>query len=331
MSVGWISRFVLVTLLACLVIPTSSAAGQTAKSAPKRQQATEDTAGQRAADQQRFQQALQDFRNNPSDAAREQVIKAALALPSKPPLPDEVLEIVGRGAYAIKNASSDADFVAAADAYAKASQLAPWVPNYYFNEGVAYEKAKRYDDAIAAYRWYLVAAPSASDADQVHEHIGGLKYAKEKMAQEQRAAEEERARQAEAETRKAREEQARKTANRLEGEWCQSAENDYDTCLPYTTYPRIIGRMRPVISRSGGNYSVKFIDLAGQGDVTCTDVVVNGSNIRFTYTWGGSVRYDLTMTDDGKQLHGTSKYYSNGQWMNACPGSTPCAHYVRVR
>ena len=138
---------------------------------------------------QRFQQAMQEFRANPNDAAREQIIKLALTLDPKPALPAEVHEDVGRANYTIKNASSESDFVAAAETYTKVSQLAPWVPDYYFNQGVAYEKAKRFDQAIAAFLWYLVADPTAKDADQVRERIGGLKYAKEKAIQEQQAAE----------------------------------------------------------------------------------------------------------------------------------------------
>ena len=138
---------------------------------------------------QRFQQALLEFRSNPNDAAREQIIKLALTLDPKPALPEDVHEVVGRANYTIKNASSEADFVAAAEAYAKVSQLAPWVSDYYFNQGIAYEKAKRFDQAIAAFGWYLLADPDAKDANAVRERIGGLKYAKEKAAQEQQAAE----------------------------------------------------------------------------------------------------------------------------------------------
>jgi tetratricopeptide (TPR) repeat protein len=142
----------------------------------------------RQQDSQRFQQALQEFRKNSNDDTRKQIIKLALTLPAKPDSTEDVHEAAGRAAYAIKNASSEADFIAAAEAYGKASQLAPWVSDYYFNQGVAYEKAKRFDQAVAAFRWYLVAEPNAKDADQVRERIGGLKYAKEKAEQDRRDA-----------------------------------------------------------------------------------------------------------------------------------------------
>jgi len=132
--------------------------------------------------QQTLQQYVADLQRNPSDDDLRQKIIALVQPMSPPPaLPADVHEMVGRAAYAIKNASSEADFLAAAEAYGKALQLAPWVADYYFNQGVAYEKAKRYDEAIAAFNWYLKAAPNAKGADQVHERIGGLKYAKESI------------------------------------------------------------------------------------------------------------------------------------------------------
>jgi tetratricopeptide (TPR) repeat protein len=164
----------------------STAAADTLQSEIDRQQAEiarQKAEAERQQAQQQFQQALQAFQKNPSDSARESLIKLAQSLPSKPQLPGDVIESIGGAAYAVKNATSDVDLIAAAEAYKKASLLAPWVPDYYFNQGVAYEKAKRYDDAIAAFNWYLMAAPTANDADSVRERIGGLKYAKQREAE----------------------------------------------------------------------------------------------------------------------------------------------------
>jgi tetratricopeptide (TPR) repeat protein len=190
-------------------------------------------------ERQQFQQALQAFQSNPSDAARAQVIKLAQGLRSKPEIPDAVRELVGGASYAIKNASSDADFVAAANSYGKALQLAPWVPDYYFNQGVAYEKAKRFDDAIAAFNWYLTAAPNANDTGDVRERIGGLKYAKEKAEQEQRAAEaqaraDEERREAQARAERERREAPQRLLQQLRAAY-DGARYDYQTCdvCPY--------------------------------------------------------------------------------------------------
>jgi tetratricopeptide (TPR) repeat protein len=165
----------------------------------------------RQQDLQRFEQALQEFRANPSDSAREHVIKLALSLPYRPEVPDNVHEAAGRAAYAVKSASSERGFAAAAEAYEKALQFAPWVPDYYYNQGVAYEHAKQFDKAIAAFGWYLMTAPDPKDASAARERIGGLKYAKERAEQERREA-------AQAEQRR-QEEHARN---------CQQFEQDHN-------------------------------------------------------------------------------------------------------
>jgi tetratricopeptide (TPR) repeat protein len=135
--------------------------------------------------QETLDQYVSDLQRNPGDIAlRAKIIALAQTFNAKPPLPEEVHEIVGRANFAIKNASSAADFMAAAEAYTKASLIAPWVSDYYFNQGVAYEKAGRFDQAIAAFGWYLKAESRAKDANAVHERIGGLKYAKERATQQ---------------------------------------------------------------------------------------------------------------------------------------------------
>ncbi len=126
-----------------------------------------------------------DLQKNPrEDAVRERAIKTALTLDPKPALPDAALEAEGRAEYRIKHANSTSDFRTAAEEYEKALLVAPWVAADYFNEGVAYEKAEYPDKAIAAFRWYLMAAPNAEDANDVRKRIAGLQVAD----QEKRAA-----------------------------------------------------------------------------------------------------------------------------------------------
>ncbi|HEY6249611.1 MAG TPA: tetratricopeptide repeat protein [Candidatus Angelobacter sp.] len=117
------------------------------------------------------------------DALRQKIINLALTLTPKPALPMAVDEQVGAATYAFKNAVSESDFAAAAQLYAKAALLAPWAPDYYFNQGVALEKAKYFDKAIAAFNWYLMAAPDAQDARDVRERIGGLKFALQQVSE----------------------------------------------------------------------------------------------------------------------------------------------------
>jgi tetratricopeptide (TPR) repeat protein len=147
---------------------------------------------------EQLRQDVADLQRNPSDdALREKIINLARAITPKLVAPPEADEQSGRASYAVKNAMSESDYMAAAESYGRASLFAPWVPEYYYNQGVAFEKAKRFDSAIAAFKWYLLAAPDAQDAKDVREHIGGLKYAAEsavRMREEQIRAEQEEAR-----------------------------------------------------------------------------------------------------------------------------------------
>jgi tetratricopeptide (TPR) repeat protein len=129
------------------------------------------------------------LQQNPSDdALREQVIKLAAGLDMMPAAPPQVDELSGQAKFILGHATSLADFSNAADAYVKASLLAPWVADNYLNAAVSFEKANRYADALRFYQFYLLAAPDAPDAKSAREHIGGLKYAIQKDASDRAAA-----------------------------------------------------------------------------------------------------------------------------------------------
>lgn len=136
-----------------------------------------------------LQQDVPQLQTNPSDEAlRTKIIQLALTLDPKPARPPETDEIVGGAKYAVAHAASPADFNAAAEAFGKASLFAPWVPDFYFDQGVAYEKAQNLDAAIKSYRWYLMAAPDASDAKAVREKIGALEFQSTQQQQANAAA-----------------------------------------------------------------------------------------------------------------------------------------------
>ncbi len=128
-----------------------------------------------------------DLRKNPSDdALRERIIKLGLTLDPKPAVPDDAVIAAAKGktifTHAAKTGSKD-DLKAAADAFAKASLLAPGVADYYFNQGAALEKVGQFDDAIRALNFYLMAAPNAADASEVRGRIEGIKYEKDSAAE----------------------------------------------------------------------------------------------------------------------------------------------------
>ena len=143
-------------------------------------------------------QGIAELEKNPGDdALRERIIKAVVAGAVPPSVPKEVDELMGKGKAIFKNAESEADYLAAAKAFEEAIALAPWLPEPYFNVGLVYEKAKRYDDAIKNLRLYDLGATNADEARQAREKIGEMKYLKEKEGQAAavRAAQETAARQ----------------------------------------------------------------------------------------------------------------------------------------
>jgi hypothetical protein len=135
--------------------------------------------------QQTLNQFVADLQKNPSDyALREKIIRHVQAMKPAPAVPFEAEKFEGRAEFAIKNAKTEADFLDAAKEYEKALLVAPWVPAYYFNQGIAFEKAGKLKEAKRSFEFYLLAAPRAQDAREVRKRIAGLEYAMEKAAKE---------------------------------------------------------------------------------------------------------------------------------------------------
>jgi len=95
----------------------------------------------------------------------------------KPPVPPEFNEVFGKATYQFKSAKGWQDYFHTVDAFGEAAELAPWLPDPYFNMGLAAEKMHAYSEAVEWYGFYLLAAPNAPDRQQVEQKIGGLKYA----------------------------------------------------------------------------------------------------------------------------------------------------------
>jgi tetratricopeptide (TPR) repeat protein len=152
---------------------------------------------------QQFQQVLQQFRANPSDSAREQIIKQAQAMKTPPAIPEE-----GREHYAMaqefaekakndtERAKDDSDlklanagFERAVREYKAALQAAPWWADAYKKLALAQKAAGQYDDAIASLNLYLLSQPA--DARDAQDEIYKLRADKQAAA-EKKAAEEKR-------------------------------------------------------------------------------------------------------------------------------------------
>jgi tetratricopeptide (TPR) repeat protein len=92
---------------------------------------------------------------------------------------------------------SHTEFADAASEFERAIRLAPWWAEAYRGLAMAREKAANYQQAIDTYQFYLLAAPSATDAKEVQSKIYKLEFAAEReqkqaieqsMSQRQQAA-----------------------------------------------------------------------------------------------------------------------------------------------
>lgn len=124
---------------------------------------------------------------------REKIILLAQKLDPPPAISEEAERYMGHGKAAFKIAENPSDIQAAAQGFQKASDLAPWWADAYFNLALAYEQGKKYKEAIFNLKLYLLAAPSDPDAKKIKEKIYELDFlaergeAKEKNEEQQKA------------------------------------------------------------------------------------------------------------------------------------------------
>lgn len=137
-----------------------------------------------AATRSEFDKAVKQLQDSPHDTSlRKRIFKMAASMKNLPDIPDEVAILKGKAAYIVKNASSPSDFEPAVEAYKRATLLAPWVPELYYNLGIVQEKAGEPDDATDSFKLYLAADPEADDRDKVLARLGALEVQQEKQEQ----------------------------------------------------------------------------------------------------------------------------------------------------
>jgi hypothetical protein len=130
---------------------------------------------------EQLKQMVEQLQSSPNDnPLRERIIKLAATLKPAPAIPEEAGKRSVRGEYALKDAKSPQDFEGAAEEFLAASNLAPWISDYYFNLGVVREKQEKLTDAKSAFSWYVLAAPNAADTAEVKKKIIGLEFLIEK-------------------------------------------------------------------------------------------------------------------------------------------------------
>jgi len=132
--------------------------------------------------QQTLNQYISDLQKNPNDnALREKIIKFVQEMKPPPAIPEEAERYMARGAAAAKGAKNPNDFKDAVREFEKATLVAPWLANAYYNLGIAQDGAGMYTEAIKSLKLYLLAVPNASDAKKL---IYEIEYRQEKAAKE---------------------------------------------------------------------------------------------------------------------------------------------------
>lgn len=246
-----------------------------------------------ASPREQLQQYVTQLQANPSDdALRTKIIQIALTLDPKPANPSDLPEEVGAATYAFKSAQSETDMSGAADLFAKALLLAPWRADLYYNEGLSLEKAKRLDEAIKAFRFYLMASPNATDADEVKEKIGALKYQVSQAQGQERAMEQQRRAQ----------EQAAAAAQRLEGRYvCHQTARWQDDDLIFDVKDGQVTYGHVLTADHTGNMPSSWIGEYKK-DYTAP---LNGTHYDYTDTridWPDRSDNDGTISDDGTSI-----------------------------
>ncbi len=254
-----------------------------------------------------LKQYVSDLQNDPNNQElREKIIKFVLSMNTKPNLSDEFVIQKGKAFHAMKSAQNPEDFKNAANEFEKASLLAPWRADIYYNMGLADQAAGMADEAVQSFKLYLVAKPHANDRAAVLEKIGEVEDAGEK----------------------------KKKLESFEGEWCWDGD-----CDQY--YPLIIGKDNSgnYFMKNGDNPEVdKKYGIKPEG-CKFYQIEVNGKNISYWNT-GSSVVLDKSgnyayvffykayLTDDGKLVNTGNDYYHDGKFISHNSASVT---FIRVK
>ncbi len=120
-----------------------------------------------------------------NEGVRKKIIEAAAKVSPAPAVPEEARRFMAQGQAAVQLAKSPADFAEAEKLFEKATTLAPWWPDAYFNLAVVKEKTGKAEEAISCLNLYLAASPNAQDIDTVKTKIYELEYVKKRKTDAQ--------------------------------------------------------------------------------------------------------------------------------------------------
>lgn len=175
-----------------------------------------------------LKQYVTELQKHPNDnALREKIINHVRTMKPAPVVPEEARRHYVMARTLLKDAKDMKDYSAAIEELKAALLVAPWWREAHKNLGVALESVQRYQEAIAAFRLYLLTGPKESDARNAQDEIYIIEAKQKKLAQDQAVAgqKEAEAKRVADQARRAEEEknrrQAQEAANirNLSGTW----------------------------------------------------------------------------------------------------------------
>lgn len=95
-------------------------------------------------------------------------------LRTKPAVPSEADRHNRRALALLQSAAGPEDFDRATREYSEALYEAPWIPDLYYNYGLAFEKAGYTEKAAGSYRYYLILNPAPRDLEAIKQKLADL-------------------------------------------------------------------------------------------------------------------------------------------------------------
>ncbi|MGD0832577.1 MAG: hypothetical protein ABR907_16715 [Terracidiphilus sp.] len=257
---------------------------------------------------QQLQQAMQQFKADPSDAARIEIIKLAQSLKTPPDIPEEARSHFVMAVVLGNTAEGDpGEEQHAVDEFKAALLAAPWWGEAYRKLATAQTVANQYDDAVASLNFYLLTQPA--DARNAQDEIYRLKalWQKTADAQQKQQVEEQRTKlQEEKKQQELAAIQAKKYT--VEGRWYQaSTPNDFfvgGDAIPDCDY---------YVQQNGGHWTIT--NTCSKSTRTIDNVEVQNRELSFRLTGHdrlypfSEVVVTFSMSADGKTLLGRGTPY----------------------
>lgn len=261
-----------------------------------------------------FQQALQQFAANPTDAARLHIIQLAQAAGTQPEIPEDA-----RGHYVMavvfaNSAADSADYERAIAEYKAALLAAPWWGEVYKKLASVQSLAGKYDDAISSLIFYQAIQPN--DARITQDEIYRLKALGRTAADEQ--AKKESAEQKSKLIEQQRQKELAVTeamTYSVEGKWYQdSAQNGFfvgGESNPQCDY---------LVKQNGGRWDIKNSCIPRKRSITEVEVQprqlrfkILGKDPEFPFS---EIVITFTLSNDGQILEGRAVTYDNKFFQN---------------